>query len=198
MKKLVSVISVLSLVVCLSVPVLATDNLSKESSEMIITEDTTLGELIEVTNPETYYSFTEKEREYLNSMNLIDLEENGKDSFETKSQTRGWTPSFAAAISSDVSSPRRAELSYSASLSASQACPTLYLAATASEALTGKIVSSMGNTRNNSKQVTVANRRGNLISGRRYKVYFYGVVTAPYGLVPPTGVVTSTKYINLK
>lgn len=197
-KRLISTILLLVLLCSTMLQVNASDSAEDIGNETKnINDYETLGDLIQDTDPAAYYSFNENTRQYIDALPLEEVEEQSADQFAENANSRIFEP-FAAAISSNVESPSTGALSYSGTLEATETCRSLYLSATATEALTGTIVSVMSNTRANSKKVTVANVKGGLISGRRYKVAFYGVIEAPLGTVPPTGVVTSNKFINLK
>lgn len=169
----------------------------KEESDFRITDETTLGDVMLNTDPETYYRYSDKERSEFDSINFKELVENGEENIEgTNTKSRTWTPTFAAGLSTQVSSPSSRALSYSGTIQATQACPSLYLSAIAYDN-NGNVVSSMANTRYGSTTVTVANVRYNLPFAASYHVSFYGIIQAPLGLTPETGVVTSTKYVQV-
>lgn len=150
------------------------------------------------TDPETYYNYSPQQREQFDAINFIDLTENSQSTFEAADpDARSWYPTFGASLSTDQSSPSKGTLSYSGTISATEACPSLYLSAIAYDS-SGSVVSEMANTRYGSSQVTVANIRYNLKSGGTYHVAYYGIIEAPAGLTPSSGVVSSAKYITLK
>ncbi|WP_033125290.1 hypothetical protein [Eubacterium sp. ER2] len=193
-KKVLSLCAVFMILFATAFQSYAADDIAE--GEKNVNDYETLGEMIQDLDPAAYYSFSDNIRFQMNTIKLEDIEE-GNESIQMAPTNRQIILPYAAAISSDVSSSGVGHLAYSGTLEASEVSKSLYLGATASESITGTVVSAMGNTRYNSTKVTVANARTGLISGRRYQVYFYGVVEAPAGYYPPSGVVTSTKYINI-
>lgn len=171
---------------------------SENKNMFKITETTSLADIMQYFDLETYQNYSETEKRQLHLIYIKDLEQTDTDSFHAYStQAKAWYPQFAAAISSNQSSPSSGILSYSATLKASEPCPSLYLSAIAYDK-NGYVVDEIANTRANSTQVNVANVTSGLVSGSEYHVVYYGIVTAPAGLVPSSGVVTSTKYTTIR
>lgn len=197
MKKIIAVILLLGLVM---INPLKCNALSSEqvSETFRITDQTTLGDVMRYVDFENFSSYSTEEQNYFDSLNFKELENSTEGIFSASSSSaRAWTPTFAAGLSTDQSSPSKGTLSYSGTLEATEACPSLYLSAIVYDS-DGYVRSEMANTRYNKTKVSVANVANNLISKAKYHVVYYGIIKAPDGLTPTSGVVTSTKYVTVK
>lgn len=188
MKRKLGLVAVLLLaMLCICSPAMAAEVSVDELGDFRITDETTWGELIQVTSPERYASFTDEQKAYLETIYVNDED----------AHVVGNTPRLLFYdLWTNVSSVTSNSATVGMSLQVTEECPYGYMELFVYENATGEVIELFTESDFDFQQMIISENVYGLDAKTKYRITGYASLILPAGYDPLPLLTTGNRYFT--
>ncbi len=186
LRKLAAVVLTAAMALSIGTPAFAADN-SRNENAFYITENTTLGQIVQYTNPEGYAAMPAESRATLNETYVKDCAENNENVEATNQARVLWVE---GRLLTNITNITKNSFDYSAGVTINTECPYAYVEAIIYDATTGELITSAYDSDYDTDYLLFTETADGLKSSYRYRFFVFG------DIIPPEGFQTTVSNLN--